>query len=1269
MTSKNIQDVASALRDIIVSQQASGSEHEPTATEYFAILVVTISSATETEYVIQLLTMLEAIIPQSSPVIVRSQFNTLSTSLLKIASVANAESNHLNDKILKLCLASVGNLLLMQDLTDGFWGSVTALQAINALLAFLDDSRGKVRKLVVEKIISLLQLHKKATVKTVRVYIGDFCLGVLSACTRSDYKRSLYITTFLEQSLSLLSDKSVCKVIHALLKTQECEQPILTAAIFRALDSTFQSLNLSLNSTEMSQILQLILELRPDSKDMEANTYFCTTLASAIVTLHKKSTDSSLVLIEPTILALIDECDSEFTQVHVGVASALRRIINECVDGKFVDSIILELQSNRGSKRSANCELLLRIIQSIESLCQLRYQHTWVYVMSGVKALFEKFQGVKGTLLLHSLLIRLAEITQAIDSGIIQVGVGVYAVLSDTVGYAVQSFGFRDFIQFVPLVIDTTPTYIGVDSSKEWLIPILHNNLKLIRCNLADFCNILIPSIDAACYALESPAEYGINEQKLQLVQTKLVHLWSLFPDFCGQYPLDLPAAFPILVPFLLAHIQRKNCHAEIILSIVAGMTSIYTSAKESSSNSMHIQILSEMASSILPTLLMYLETIDICDAKFQSIVNCLSSVCSLASSQLVSAIAKKLLQMVLSTTTIGNEMVLGDNEENVTLSSWITILQSIIPYLPEPMVILLFRTIRPLLTDDKPSLQKRAYAVLDALLKTHGDVIYRDDVAPRMNILETISQSLLTCHVSARSMRLRCIETIFSTMDSSELEIATASIVAEVLICQKDANKKSRDSALDLLKHMISNLPPMVMFSHFCSALVGETTIMRSSAIIGMCILLYQYREDDEIVNNACELLPTICMLLREESTEMSKAVLSYIRVCASIIPRQYLYNDETYSPLLTEIIEGCTSGLLTMKSKFSSRIRAIMRKLVQRVDVDVLRTLVPEQDLPLLDYIQKQSRRAQRRKQQSKENQVDKIEQMLGSDSDDSDDSDDDTNSRHTARPKATRIGDYMKKEEYPSSLSDLMEDQMPHFMDESTSNSRSNRRKTINETLNATNNFDDDENYRVSFSKDGRLVISERKESMVAAKMGDDDDIDDTMDNKGKKKRMFDDNDPSQRMQAKVVNKPVKKLPGEEYRSKKSGGDVWKRGMLEPHAFIPLDPRMLSKKNFNDAVTHFSGVIKGGKGVKMSSEHVRGPKHVTGGNRKQRESAKAHKFKEQEKLIAAAKTEVIAKSNNNSRRGLDMEYGSSGRKPKYSNSGDSTKRPKIDSSFQLK
>ena len=39
-------------------------------------------------------------------------------------------------------------------------------------------------------------------------------------------------------------------------------------------------------------------------------------------------------------------------------------------------------------------------------------------------------------------------------------------------------------------------------------------------------------------------------------------------------------------------------------------------------------------------------------------------------------------------------------------------------------------------------------------------------------------------------------------------------------------------------------------------------------------------------------------------------------------------------------------------------------------------------------------------------------------------------------------------------------------------------------------------------------------------------------------------------------------ITKNPGEEYRSKKAGGDVWKKGMLQPHAYIPLDPKLFSK-----------------------------------------------------------------------------------------------------------
>jgi hypothetical protein len=67
---------------------------------------------------------------------------------------------------------------------------------------------------------------------------------------------------------------------------------------------------------------------------------------------------------------------------------------------------------------------------------------------------------------------------------------------------------------------------------------------------------------------------------------------------------------------------------------------------------------------------------------------------------------------------------------------------------MPETMVSLLYRTVRPLLSvNESVSLQKRAYNVLDSLLKYHGAILTLTET--RMQILALIVESLLTCQVS----------------------------------------------------------------------------------------------------------------------------------------------------------------------------------------------------------------------------------------------------------------------------------------------------------------------------------------------------------------------------------------------------------------------------------------------------------------------------------------------------------------------------------------
>lgn len=206
--------------------------------------------------------------------------------------------------------------------------------------------------------------------------------------------------------------------------------------------------------------------------------------------------------------------------------------------------------------------------------------------------------------------------------------------------------------------------------------------------------------------------------------------------------------------------------------------------------------------------------------------------------------------------------------------------------------------------------------------------------------------------------MRLRCISTLTAAMaDPEELTEAVRTIIGETLICQKDANKKSRQAANDLLRSLVVRVPGNVMFSLLCSALVGETTVMRSSAVVALSLLLLERRSDVQLLQEAVKLLPLVTMLLREGSVEQNRAVLTYIRVCASLLSSGEL------SQVLPIISQSLFSGLGDSKNKFMKRIRAIMRKVMRKLSPDDVRAVVPDSDLPLLEYIDKQERRTRRK------------------------------------------------------------------------------------------------------------------------------------------------------------------------------------------------------------------------------------------------------------------------------------------------------------------
>ena len=536
-------------------------------------------------------------------------------------------------------------------------------------------------------------------------------------------------------------------------------------------------------------------------------------------------------------------CESEFSQVHCAVGNALKRIFNAVVDRNMFNT-------------QQDYLLVKKMVQELNNLLQLKYQLSWIYILDVIRNLFDLFRNIRvdqSHEIVIPLISRLADVYQSIEMNVIEVSPEIHISFGDAIGSAIKFSGLSRFLKTVP--IHSTN---GVIDDREWIFNLLHKHLKLIPCHLVEFGNTILPLIGKCNLAIKATSP-SFSPSQVKLVHTRMMQLWSLLPDFFQHsIPADIGPCFPKLA-IIMEEIFNEEVYCDIVPHVVV---TLHLLAKEVVGQPQQLAAVSPYCGTFLPLLLKTVETMDIGDPRFPSAVECIGSWAKISTPTLVTAISKKLLQLLLTA---------GDGN-----AVWMSVMLVVIPYLSDSLIVLLFKTVRPLLSlserEEALSLQKRAYQVLDSLLTTHPEVLHRFE--SRFDILQLVSESLLTCHVSSRNMRFRCIETLMAGMSDEEVNLTAELILGEVLICQKDSNKKSRDGAINIMRIIVNRIDPNELVMKLCSALVAETSLMRSAAVTGFCLLLLEKRDNEEVVDQCRQLIPSVCLLLQEETADQSKAV-----------------------------------------------------------------------------------------------------------------------------------------------------------------------------------------------------------------------------------------------------------------------------------------------------------------------------------------------------------------------------------------------------------
>ena len=558
----------------------------------------------------------------------------------------------------------------------------------------------------------------------------------------------------------------------------------------------------------------------------------------------------------------------------------------------------------------------------------------------------------------------------------------------------------------------------------------------------------------------------------------------------------------------------------------------------------------------------------------------------------------------------------------------------------------LLTRALKPFIRTDQHEarVQKRGYKVMLEICHRYSHFV--TDTSRLNEMTELLTSSIMTCQISARHMRLKCIFMMVSKgFDSSNKahRAVIPKITGEVLLCLKDSNAKTREAAYQLLLAMAGAMDGVKSFLNvLVAALAGETPHMRSAAVMGMSRLVFELsRTNEELQDVLPSLLQTVLVLFREDSREVLKSAVGFVRVAVAALPPNDL------EPLLPELLQSLL-GNNKGKDRFRSKIKIILKKLVRLYGHDKLMPLVPETDTRLLNHMRKLSERAARRKAEQREandngngdddddGQYSRhskagfgFDEMMDSDEDDSDDGRTLMTgvtgfTRLTGRTGKSIRTEAMERSERKSlkSRASAVTDMSRRSMSGAQVRLRSDADGEVVDMLDPSmaksvrfadegdNDYDDDYDGRAGDDDDddsaalefddlGRLVIQEEDETQdkggtggskagptIPKQIGGDrnDKSNDESGSSKKRKlskfesaKMARDEASKKRGQQQQQQQKTRHL-GAAFKSKKAGGDVKKKTQkFEPYAYVPLDGKQYSKKNRRKAVQEMSTVVR--------------------------------------------------------------------------------------------
>ncbi|GAA0164038.1 hypothetical protein LIER_19765 [Lithospermum erythrorhizon] len=1027
-------------------------------------------------------------------------------------------------------------------------------------------------------------------------------------------KKILYILDALKlclPSMSLISTTNILKHFKPLL---ELKQPLVTKRITDALGAICNHPAAKVSSEVLLDLLcSLAALLSAGESSADSMTFTARLLDVGMKRVYSLNRQICVVKLPLVFNALSDVLASEHEESVVAAVGSFKSLINGCVDELVIKQGVDQfIKNNDAEARKLVPTVIGKVCATIESLLGYHYAAVWDMSFQVVSTMFDKL-GVYSSYFLKGTIKSLADMQNLSDEDF-----SFRKQLHDCIGSAVGAVGPETFLTILPLKLDAQ----DLSEANLWVLPILKRHI--VGAHLSFFIESIPPMIEAM------KKQSAMLEQEGKVYSARVVDgiiysLWSLLPSFCN-YPVDTAESFKDIGKTLCSTLREESdvrgivCSSLLILiqqnkSIVEGKEEVINERSVSVERAIskytpeiaaqNLAVLRSSARELFSVIsgVLYSSSKD-ATGPLQKTLGELASISDKAVvSWFFKITMKKLLKVTLeahkpeNSSSSNSMQVDNSSSENSSSSSRASLLglaASLLPGLDSKEIDLLFNAVTPALKDDEGLIQKKAYKVLSSILQRSSEYI-----STKLEKLQNLMiDTLPSCHFSAKRCRLDClyflIVHVLKEVSGQSRHDVIASFLTEIVLALKEANKKTRNRAYDILveighacvddENNGDNQALLEIFNMVAGGLAGETSHMVSAAVKGLARLAYEFTD---LISATYNLLPLTFLLIRRKNREIIKANLGLLKV---LVAKSQVQNLNTH---LKSLVDGLLNWQDSAKNHFKAKIKLLIEMLVKKCGMDAVKEVMPEEHLKLLTNIRKLK---ERRERKLAAGSVDSRSLLSKA-----------TTSRHS-RWNHTRI--------FSDSGDESADNSEEDFMDAETISGRRSKSTRLNSkassirprrTRAAAKSLQDDyfdqvDDEPLDLLDRQRTRSALRSSELQKRKRDSDDDLE--VDSEGrlviheegevpKKKTSFnaDSDDRSQAEESsasKGSRKAQKRIKqsesgwsytGNEYASKKASGDVKRKGKFEPYAYWPLDRKMVSRRPEHRAAARkgMSSVVK--------------------------------------------------------------------------------------------